>query len=843
MSDHWSRVAELVGVPPAPNGGVLPDSFERIVIVAVVALVCAALVATWRAAERPARASLERYGVVCVVLTGAGLAWPAAFYYHYAAFLAPFLALPFGVAAEALSKTKGWAIALASACALIVVGSAHAVRAVQTVDQPNLADVAYVDRTIPAGSCTVSDNPAVLVLADRFSVPAGCSDLVDADGSTLVWSGGKPGANALSTPAALVDWVRVFEQADYLLLTGGLTPGRIPGARPCSATCTPTSAWPATPVGSLCGLASHSHYVGLVRASFLAGYPFELDGFQLEAMDALDRGHNVVVAAPTGSGKTVVAEYAVARAIDEGAKAFYTTPLKALSNQKFADFTRRYGSAKVGLLTGDNSVNGDAPVVVMTTEVLRNMIYAGSSTLAGLRYVILDEVHYLQNAYRGPVWEEVIIHLPPEVDLVCLSATVSNAEELADWVGTVRGSTTAVIEERRPVALHNLYLVGERRSERLLLLPDLRRRAPEPSRRRPYLQRRSRLAGAAPGRLVRAPARRDRGTAGRRGPAAGDLFHLQPGGLRRGGRASACARAAGSPPPEQRRQIRAIAEAAASNLSDADLVALGYGNWLAGLEAGFAAHHAGLVPPFKEAVERCFLAGLVKVVFATETLSLGINMPARSVVIEKLSKFSGERVELLTPGEYTQLTGRRRAPRHRRGGLRRGVVVARCHFRPGGLAGRGTQLRARPRASARPTTWRPTWSGAPLLNRRTICSTCPLRSTGPTATWSASNAPWNAPARSSPSRPRRRRVSSATCPSTGGAPNRPPMAAALTAKPPAPAPGRSLRPWRACAQATSCWCRPVSPAGRGRTKRWPCFLRASEKRATSACAPSPPAAG
>ncbi len=228
MSDHWSRVAELVGVPPAPNGGVLPDSFERIVIVAVVALVCAALVATWRAAERPARASLERYGVVCVVLTGAGLAWPAAFYYHYAAFLAPFLALPFGVAAEALSKTKGWAIALASACALIVVGSAHAVRAVQTVDQPNLADVAYVDRTIPAGSCTVSDNPAVLVLADRFSVPAGCSDLVDADGSTLVWSGGKRGANALSTQAALVDWVRVFEQADYLLLTGGLTPGRIP---------------------------------------------------------------------------------------------------------------------------------------------------------------------------------------------------------------------------------------------------------------------------------------------------------------------------------------------------------------------------------------------------------------------------------------------------------------------------------------------------------------------------------------------------------------------------------------------------------------------------------------
>ena len=225
-----------------------------------------------------------------------------------------------------------------------------------------------------------------------------------------------------------------------------------------------------------------------LRARFLAGYPFELDAFQLEAMDALDAGHSVVVAAPTGSGKTVVAEYAVARALAEGAKAFYTTPLKALSNQKFADFTRIYGRAKVGLLTGDNSINGDAPVVVMTTEVLRNMIYAGSSSLDGLRYVVLDEVHYLQDPYRGPVWEEVIIHLPPEVDLVCLSATVSNAEELADWVGTVRGSTRAVIEERRPVPLHNLFLVGERRSERLLLLPTFVDGPAQPARHRHHRQ-------------------------------------------------------------------------------------------------------------------------------------------------------------------------------------------------------------------------------------------------------------------------------------------------------------------------------------------------------------------
>ena len=201
---------------------------------------------------------------------------------------------------------------------------------------------------------------------------------------------------------------------------------------------------------------------GRLRAGFVAGLPFELDRFQALAFDALDAGRSVVVAAPTGSGKTVVAEYAVARALGERGKVFYTTPLKALSNQKYADFSRRLGAASVGLLTGDNSINGDAPVVVMTTEVLRNMVYAGSPALVGLRYVVLDEVHYLQDPYRGPVWEEVIIHLAPEVDLVCLSATVSNAEELADWVGTVRGSTAAVIEDRRPVPLRDLLLLGER---------------------------------------------------------------------------------------------------------------------------------------------------------------------------------------------------------------------------------------------------------------------------------------------------------------------------------------------------------------------------------------------
>src|SRR5436305_7502099 len=155
----------------------------------------------------------------------------------------------------------------------------------------------------------------------------------------------------------------------------------------------------------------------------------------------------------------------------EGGKTFYTTPLKALSNQKYSDLAQAHGADRVGLLTGDNSVNGEAPIVVMTTEVLRNMIYAASSTLDGLRYVVLDEVHYLQDRYRGPVWEEVIIHCPPEVDLVCLSATVSNAEEFADWIETVRGATTAIIEEKRPVTLLHLYMVGDRENDSLALLP------------------------------------------------------------------------------------------------------------------------------------------------------------------------------------------------------------------------------------------------------------------------------------------------------------------------------------------------------------------------------------
>ena len=392
-----------------------------------------------------------------------------------------------------------------------------------------------------------------------------------------------------------------------------------------------------------------------------SGYDFVLDPFQRRAIAALDDGRSVLVAAPTGSGKTVVAEHAVAKALIEGRKAFYTAPIKALSNQKFADLGRRHGFERVGLLTGDNAINGEAPVVVMTTEVLRNMIYAGSPALQGLRYVVLDEVHFLQDAYRGPVWEEVMIHLPQEVALVCLSATVSNAEELADWITTVRGPTEAVIEERRPVELHNLYLVGDKSSQDLHLLPTLVDGRPNPEASRlddEALHVRGAPSRGRPRRRFFTPRRvevidrlQDEGML----PAITFIFSRNACDDARDACLDAGLRLT---TPDERARVRAIVDERTAMLADADLDVLGFDRFLAGLEVGVAAHHAGMVPPFKEAVEACFTEGLTKAVFATETLALGVNMPARSVVIERLTKFSGERRELLTPGEYTQLTGR-----------------------------------------------------------------------------------------------------------------------------------------------------------------------------------------
>lgn len=401
------------------------------------------------------------------------------------------------------------------------------------------------------------------------------------------------------------------------------------------------------------------------------GYDFELDRFQLDAIEALERGDSVLVAAPTGSGKTVVAEHAVELALQRDGKAFYTTPIKALSNQKYNDLVRRHGADQVGLLTGDNAINGDAPIVVMTTEVLRNMIYARSGALSGLQFVVLDEVHYLQDAYRGPVWEEVIVHLPEHVRLVCLSATVSNADELTSWITTVRGPTATVIEERRPVELENLFAVDDRLRGELVVVPTLIDGKPnrEGSRfdvdPRQAWRSRGRRRYATPTRLEMVDLLEGRDLL----PAIYFIFSRAACD----DAVAACLRAGlRLTDVDERRRIRHLADRHVASLSDTDLEVLDHRRWLAGLEAGFAAHHAGMVPPFKEAVEACFVEGLVKVVFATETLALGINMPARSVVIEKLTKFTGERHEFLTPAQYTQLTGRA----GRRGIDDRGTAVA-----------------------------------------------------------------------------------------------------------------------------------------------------------------------
>jgi ATP-dependent RNA helicase HelY len=396
---------------------------------------------------------------------------------------------------------------------------------------------------------------------------------------------------------------------------------------------------------------------------FERSYGFPFDPFQRESCHALESGSSVLVAAPTGAGKTVVGEFAAWLALHRGGKTFYTTPIKALSNQKFGDFVALHGAQNVGLLTGDNSINGRAPIVVMTTEVLRNMIYEDSPTLQGLHYVVLDEVHYLQDQYRGAVWEEVLIHLPVDVQMVSLSATVSNAEEFGDWLQTLRGRTEVVIEEQRPVEIRHWYFVSDELLPMFLRRPDgsivPNPRAREFERRRHHGPSRPQRGGKRPdARRPRAP-RRTEVVERLRGeemlPAIYFIFSRK--GCDEAVRQ--CLRdSLRLTTSEERREITEYVDLRVGNLSPGELEVLGYNDWTDGLRRGIAAHHAGMIPPFKETVEELFARGLVKVVFATETLSLGINMPARTVVVESLMKFTGEKHELMTAGEYTQVSGR-----------------------------------------------------------------------------------------------------------------------------------------------------------------------------------------
>ena len=425
-----------------------------------------------------------------------------------------------------------------------------------------------------------------------------------------------------------------------------------------------------------------------IAAKFADTLPFELDRFQTDANEALEQGSNVLVAAPTGAGKTVVADFAVYLAQQQNAKAFYTTPIKALSNQKYHDLVALYGPDKVGLLTGDTSINSEADIVVMTTEVLRNMLYEHSTTLQALRYVVLDEVHYLADRFRGPVWEEVIIHLPQSVRIVGLSATVSNVEDFADWIASVRGETKLVVSEHRPVPLEQYVLIQrDPRTEPELFdlyqhddngRPTMKLNARLTNRLDEYMRREQRRRGAE-----RPDRSKGRGRHGRpESRSARQVERYQPkrwavvdelnflGMLpaiyfifSRNGCDEAVDQCLDAglrlTSDDEALRIRSIVdEMIEGQLTHDDLKTLHFARFRHALEEGFAAHHAGMVALFKQIVERLFEEGLIKVVFATETLALGINMPARSVVIEKLEKYDGTGIVGLTPGEYTQLTGR-----------------------------------------------------------------------------------------------------------------------------------------------------------------------------------------
>src|SRR6478609_1543691 len=418
-----------------------------------------------------------------------------------------------------------------------------------------------------------------------------------------------------------------------------------------------------------------------VVRDFASLYSFPLDDFQYRGCEAIEEGRSVLVAAPTGSGKTIVGEFAIHLALATGRKCFYTTPIKALSNQKYSDLVARYGPEQVGLLTGDNVVNGEAPIVVMTTEVLRNMLYAGSRTLLGLGFVVMDEVHYLADRARGAVWEEVIIHLPESVALVSLSATVSNAEEFGEWLETVRGDTTVIVEERRPVPLYQHVMVGKRlldlfassdvdaaagfvkegapvNDELLKVARDDWASTRIKDRRTPRGAKKTGQRQVGNGRRVWIPSRVDViDRLDREGLLPAIVFVFSRVGC--DAAVTQCLSAGiRLTTPEERDEIFAYVEGACRHLPPDDLQVLGYHDFLDGLTRGVAAHHAGMLPTFKQCVEELYVRGLCKVVFATETLALGINMPARTVVIEKLDKWNGETHAAITPGEYTQLTGR-----------------------------------------------------------------------------------------------------------------------------------------------------------------------------------------
>ncbi len=399
-----------------------------------------------------------------------------------------------------------------------------------------------------------------------------------------------------------------------------------------------------------------------LTTAFVRTLPFALDPFQHEAFDALARGHSVLVAAPTGAGKTLVADYAAFRALATGRRLVYTTPIKALSNQKYRQLAAQYGPDSVGIVTGDTSINRDAPLLVMTTEILRNLLVVAKDPLEDIGYVVIDEIHFMADRERGVVWEETLISCPRHVQLVCLSATISNAREVTGWLSAVHGATELIRHDRRPVPLEDylwydgdIQLIRDEAGRRVksfpqVGVPDDERRARHARERvRRYQERAEEEQPTPPALVARLRAR-----------------GFLPAIYFRFGRRSAEELAwsivnSGTLPLLSAHRAEAIEDAMARTLQDMDddtRALHGVADLVRILPHGIAYHHAGLIHPLKVLVEELFAAALLDVVVATSTLAMGLHLPARSVVIGELKKFNGLSFEPLTATEYRQMTGR-----------------------------------------------------------------------------------------------------------------------------------------------------------------------------------------
>lgn len=380
----------------------------------------------------------------------------------------------------------------------------------------------------------------------------------------------------------------------------------------------------------------------------MSEFPFKLDDFQKEACEIIDNGESVVVCAPTGAGKTVIAQHAINNALKQGCRIFYTTPLKALSNQKFYDFCEQYGADKVGLLTGDTSINRGAQIVIMTTEVFRNMLYgtnfgAVADNLKDVRYVVLDEVHYMNDEQRGTVWEESIIYCPTNIQIIALSATVANCDELTNWINTVHSKTKLVNTDFRPVPLRFFYFDSSQPYKLLpLLTPDGKLNNKIKPEKPQWARGKDKRKKTYVKQIIQNLADNDML------PAIYFTFSRK----KCDEQMEKCS-GLGLNTRKEQEEIKAFIEEFIAENPHL------YGNkHIEYLIQGVASHHAGLLPAWKNLVEKLFQKGLIKVVFATETLAAGINMPARSTVISSTSKRTDSGHRMLTANEFLQMSGR-----------------------------------------------------------------------------------------------------------------------------------------------------------------------------------------